>query len=105
MPERSTDAGLVVRSDCVVTYAGPAVRQLVGWSDEVVIGGPMTTLPHPEDRPAPGRLLRRIMAEPGAHPPVELRVRREQDGCGVEAALPDLLDDPVRAGGWCATCG
>ena len=31
--DRSTDAALVLRSDGLVTYASPAVRQLFGWSD------------------------------------------------------------------------
>ena len=68
--ERSTDAALVLRSDGVVSYASPAVRQLFGWSDEEIIGSALTTLLHPDDRDALGRHLRRIFAEPGAHPPV-----------------------------------
>ena len=39
--ERSTDAALVLRSDGVVSYASPAVRQLFGWPAEQVIGRPV----------------------------------------------------------------
>ena len=99
--ERSTDAALVLRSDGVVIYASLAVRQLFGWSDEDITGAPITALLHPDDRPALGRFLRRILAEPRAHPPVELRVRRGQDWVWAEAALTNLLDDPTVRGVVC----
>jgi len=99
--ERSTDAALVLRSDGVVIYASPAVRQLFGWSDEDITGAPITALLHPDDRPALGRFLRRILAARGAHPPVELRVRRGQDWVWAEAALTNLLDDPTVRGVVC----
>jgi PAS domain S-box-containing protein len=99
--ERSTDAALVLRADGVVTYASPAVRQLFGWCDEEIIDAPISCLLHPEDRDALGRFLRRVPTEPGAHPPVELRVRRGQDWAWVEAALTNLLDDPTVRGVVC----
>jgi len=99
--ERSTDAALVLRSDGVVSYASPAVRPLFGWSAEEIIGSAISTLLHPDDRPALARFLRRIFAEPGAHPPVELRVRRDRDWVWAEAALTNLLDDPTVRGVVC----
>jgi len=91
--ERSTDAALVLRSDGVVSYASPAVRQLFGWSDEELIGAEFTALLHEQDRDTLGRFLGRVVAAPGAHPPVELRVRRGQEWVWAEAALTNLLDD------------
>ena len=99
--ERSTDAALVLRSDGVVSYASPAVRQLFGWSDEDLIGAQLTTLLHPDDRDTLGRFLQRILAAPGAHPPVELRVRRGEGWVWAEAALTNLLDDPTVRGVVC----
>jgi PAS domain S-box-containing protein len=99
--ERSTDAALVLRSDGVVIYASPAVGQLFGWSAEDVIGAPLIPLVHPEDRPVLGRFLGRVLAGPGAHPPVELRVRRGEDWVWAEAALTNLLDDPTVRGVVC----
>src|SRR5664279_5233309 len=97
--ERSTDAALVLRSDGVVIYASLAVRQLFGWSEENITGTPITALLHPDDRPALGRFLQRILAAPGAHPPVELRVRRGQDW-GVGGGRADQpAGRPDRAGG------
>ena len=99
--ERSTDAAVVLRSDGVISYASPAVRQLFGWSAEQVIGRPVLPLLHPEDRRVLGGFLRTVMAEPGAHPPVELRVRREQGWVWAETALTNLLDDPTVRGVVC----
>ena len=99
--ERSTDAALVMRSDSVVTYASPAVRQLFGWREDEIIGQSMVVLLHPEDKAALGRFLQKILAEPGAHPPLELRVRREGGWAWAEAAMTNLLDDPVVRGVVC----
>jgi PAS domain S-box-containing protein len=99
--ERSTDAALILRSDAVVTYASPAVRQLFGWQDDAIIGGPITDLLHPDDRIALGSFLRRLLAQPGAHPPLELRLRHAGGWTWAEAALTNLLDDPVVRGVVC----
>jgi len=99
--ERSTDAALILRSDAVVTYASPAVRQLLGWHHDDIIGGPITDLLHPDDRIALGSFLRRLLAQPGAHPPLELRLRHAGGWTWAEAALTNLLDDPVVRGVVC----
>jgi len=80
--ERSTDAALVLRSDGRVSYASPAVRELFDWSPDRAVGAEITDLLHPDDRRALGGFLGAVVAAPGAHPPVELRVRRGQGGCG-----------------------
>jgi PAS domain S-box-containing protein len=99
--ERSTDAALILRSDAVVTYASSAVRQLFGWQHDAIIGGPITDLLHPDDRIALGSFLRRLLAQPGAHPPLELRLRHAGGWTWAEAALTNLLDDPVVRGVVC----
>lgn len=99
--ERSTDAALVMRSDAVVTYASPAVRQLFGWREEEIIEQSIVPLLHPDDRHALGRFVQKTLAEPGAHPPLELRVRRDEGWAWAEAALTNLLDDPVVRGVVC----
>jgi len=99
--ERSTDAALILRSDAVVTYASPAVRQLFGWQDDAIIGSPITDFLHPDDRIALGDFLRRLLAQPGAQPPLEMRLRHGGDWAWAEAALTNLLDDPVVRGVVC----
>ena len=91
--ERSTDAALLLRSDAVVAYASPAVRQLFGWEDSIV-GTSVVPLLHPDERPAHAQFMEQVVAEPGAHPPLELRLLTEEGWVWTEAALTNLLDDP-----------
>ena len=92
--ERSTDAALVLRSDAVVTYASPAVEQLFGWDVDALLGDSIVPLLHPDDRVALADFLQAVVTAPGAHSPVEIRVRRGADWEWAEAALTNLLDDP-----------
>ena len=77
--ERAADAALVLTADAIVTYASPAVGQLFGWQDDALIGSSIVPLIHPDDRPVLGHFLEQLLAAPGAHPPLELRVRHEHD--------------------------
>ncbi len=100
--ERSTDAALVLRSDAVVTYASPAVHQLFGWQEEEVTGTSIVPRIHPDDRASLGRLIEQALKRAGAHPPIEFRVETRDDGwVRCEAALTNLLDDPVVRGVVC----
>jgi PAS domain S-box-containing protein len=99
--ERSTDAALVLRSDAVIVYASPAVRQLFGWDDDEVVGESAIPLLHPEDRAALADFLAAVVRQPGAHPPLEMRVRRGGQWVWAEAALTNLLDDPAVRGVVC----
>ena len=91
--ERSTDAALVLRSDAVVTYASPAVKQLFGWEDSIV-GTSVVPLLHPDERPALAQFMDEVVAQPGAHPALEIRVLSEESWVWAEAALTNMLDDP-----------
>lgn len=99
--ERSTDAALMLRSDAIVTYASPAVRQLFGWDDAALLGTSIVPLLHPDDRGELAAFLEKVVTVPGAHPPVELRVQRGPDWVWAEAALTNLLDDPEVRGVVC----
>ncbi|HEU4514899.1 MAG TPA: PAS domain-containing protein [Nocardioidaceae bacterium] len=95
--ERSTDAAIVLRSDAVVAYASPAVTQLFGWEDSIV-GTSVVDLLHPDERPALAAFMEQVVRNPGAHPALDLRVLTEQGWVWCEAALTNLLDDPVVRG-------
>lgn len=92
--ERSTDAALMLHSDATVTYASAAVRPLFGWDEQALLGTSIVPLVHAEDRQALAGFLDRVVKVPGAHPPVELRVRTEDGWTWAEMALTNLLDDP-----------
>ncbi len=99
--ERSTDAALMLRSDAVVTYSSPAVRQLFGWDEDELLGRSIVPLIHPDDRRHLAAFLEQVVRVPGAHPPVELRVQNNDHWVWVEAALTNLLDDPEIRGVAC----
>lgn len=99
--ERSTDAALVLASDGVVSYASPAVEQMFGWRVEEVVGTSLIPTIHPEDRAGLADFLGEVVKQPGAHPPVELRVRTGDHWTWAEAALTNLLDDPFVRGVVC----
>lgn len=92
--ERSTDAALVLRSDAVVTYASPAVHQLFGWEADSIVGRSIVPMMHPEDTRTLADFLQTVITQPGAHPPVEVRLQKESCWVWAEAALTNLLDDP-----------
>lgn len=92
--ERSTDAALMLRSDAVITYASSAVRQLFGWDEEALVGAAFVPLIHPDDRQGLADLLDQVVTAPGAHPPLELRVKQDDAYVWAEAALTNLLDHP-----------
>jgi PAS domain S-box-containing protein len=99
--ERSTDAALVIRADAVITFASNAVEQLFGWKHEEIIGTSIIPMLHPDDLDALAAVLNRVASHPGAHQPVELRVRRDGEWLWAEAALTNFLDDPVVRGVVC----
>lgn len=100
--ERSTDAALVVRADGIVSYASPAVTALFGWQEGAVMGRSFIPLVHPDDRAPLAEFLTQVAERPGGYAPLSLRIRHE-DGSWtwVEAALTNLLDDPVVRGVVC----
>ncbi|MFC4784384.1 PAS domain S-box protein [Nocardioides sp. MAHUQ-72] len=99
--ERSTDAALVLRSDAVITYASPAVKQLFGWEENEVVGSSLVPLLHPDDRAALAVYLSDAVRQPGARPAHEVRVRRGDGWAWAEAALTNFLDDPYVRGVVC----
>ena len=99
--QRSSDAALVLRRDGVITFASSAVNQLFGWSAEALVGTSMTPLVHPEDRSAFAEFMTQVLARPGPYAPLDLRVHRGPDWVWAEAALTNLLDDPVVRGVVC----
>lgn len=99
--ERSTDAALLLRSDAVITYASPAVELLFGWEQDNLVGTSIVPLLHKDDRAALAALLDDVVARPGVHPPVEVRVQAWRDWRWAEAAFTNLLDDPSVRGVVC----
>jgi PAS domain S-box-containing protein len=92
--ERSTDAAIVLRSDAVIVFASNAVEQLFGWQVDALVGSSVVPLLHPDDVGGLAEVLERVVATPGAHPPIDLRVRTDSTWTWAEVALTNFLDDP-----------
>jgi PAS domain S-box-containing protein len=99
--ERSTDAALVLRSDAVITYSSPAVELLFGWEQDALLGTSIVPLLHEDDRHALATLIEDVVAHPGVHAPVEVRVKAWSNWRWAEAAFTNLLDDPMVRGVVC----
>ncbi len=99
--ERSTDAALVLRSDAVIVFASNAVEQLFGWKVDDLVSSSVVPLLHPDEVAALADVLERVVAKPGAHPPVEMRVKTADTWTWAELALTNFLDDPEVRGVVC----
>jgi PAS domain S-box-containing protein len=99
---RSSEAALVVTREGKITYLSPPAGQLFGWTAETALGVSLWQLIHPEDLPAAGEQLRRVLATPEPLPPVECRVR-SGDSTWRWAALmmTDMTGDRVVRGVVC----
>ena len=92
--ERAWDAAVVLTPAGVITYTSPAATEIFGWSESLV-GQSFVPLLHPDDREALADFVDEVVREPGAHPPLEMRVRSGDDGWVLaEVAVTNLLDDP-----------
>ena len=98
---RGTDPALVLRADAVVTYAGPSVEEFLGWRDGPLVGRSIVPFIHPRDRRSMSDYLHQIATGPAAQDALEVRVLRDRSWVWVEAALTNLLDDPVVHGVAC----
>ncbi len=96
--ERSSDAALLLSATGEVTYASPAVTALFGWRAEDLVGRPFAGFVHPDDR---AMYERHLAASPEARRVIEVRVQGAEGWIWAEAALTNLLDDPLVRGVVC----
>lgn len=75
--EHSSDITVVYDENMLVRYANPALKRLLGYELERVIGKPMLAVLHPEDASAAVEAFHKILANPGAIEPREVRLRHK----------------------------
>jgi PAS domain S-box-containing protein len=97
--QNSSDAVSVISGEGTILFSTPAVSWLFGYSPEQWVGKSMAELIHPDEIDQLADEFARILATPGLHDPIRIRVRHA-DGSWrwVEAVTNNLLDDP-RVGG------
>jgi PAS domain S-box-containing protein len=75
--EHSYDLVQVLDPRGKVVYTGPSVQRLLGYTPEEVAGGTLADFVHPDDLPAAGALVARVLATPGESGSLEYRVRHK----------------------------
>jgi PAS domain S-box-containing protein/putative nucleotidyltransferase with HDIG domain len=97
--ENSTDAITLIGTDGTVVYDSPSAPGLLGYAPDEWIGRSVFELLHPQDAPSSQRLLREILAQPGARDCAIVRIRHK-DGTWrwIEGVVSNLLHETsVRA--------
>ena len=91
-----SDIIMVLDAQGNVTFAGPSIERILGYSPDSLLGSPVLALLHPED-------AERLLQQHGAFPPEshdEVRFcHRDGSWRYLEASAVNLLDDP-RIGGY-----
>jgi PAS domain S-box-containing protein len=77
--EHSYDLVQVLDREGRISYTGPSVQRLLGYTPEEISGGTIPDYMHPDDLPAAAALVAQIFANPGVSGSLEYRVRH-RDG-------------------------
>jgi PAS domain S-box-containing protein len=97
--EHGSDSIALVDADNTILYLSPAVATVEGYRPEELIGRKGTEHTHPDDLPVLGKVVEKLLANPGTPIPVVWR-RKHKEGRWIwlEGVATNLLDDPsVRA--------
>ena len=97
--DRSADAALLVDRVGTITYASPALRSVLGYAPDEVLGCDGFAFVHPDDVATTRRHMAGVVEVPGPHRPFMLRLRAA-DGryVATEEAVTNSLDDPLIGG-------
>lgn len=97
--ERSSEGIALLDADGTMLYSSPAIRHILGFTPEEVVGHSLLELVHPADHELANAALVELKANPGKAIVVRCRNRHKNDGWRwTESTVTNLLDDPdVRA--------
>jgi PAS domain S-box-containing protein len=92
--EESNDVATVVDTDGTITYVSPAVRRVLGYEPEELVGDTGYEYVHPDDRDRNADALETVLENPGETATTEVRFRRADGSwCWIEATMRNRLDD------------
>jgi diguanylate cyclase (GGDEF)-like protein/PAS domain S-box-containing protein len=97
----ASDVFTVIGADAVIRYQSPAIRQVLGYPPEELIGRSFLDLVDPDDRDAAGQLFERSQGRAGLPTVGEVRMRPlgdEEAPQRFELTATDLLRDPTVRG-------
>lgn len=92
--EKSSDGIALIDARSVIVYLSPAMRQVLGYSEQELIGRSAFDLMHPDDLPRISDLLTRLVQQPGSSDRAQYRYRHK-DGSWrwLESVGTNLLTD------------
>ncbi|MBX6364090.1 MAG: PAS domain S-box protein [Gemmatimonadetes bacterium] len=97
--EYSADLIFILDADASITYAGPSIRQVLGYSAEELVGTNVLEPVHPDDLAEARRALAEVLERPGALVTTEVRYRhRDGSWRSLVALARSLLDHPAVGG-------
>ncbi len=93
--QNASDIITVVDAEGTIRYVSPAVKRVLGYRPEEMIGKSAFDFLHPDDLEEALGIFAEVSSEPGVHPPFEFRVPHK-DGSWryLELVVNNLLDDP-----------
>jgi PAS domain S-box-containing protein len=97
--EDSNDVATIIDSDGRMTYVSPAVRRVLGFDPEELIGEVGFEYQHPDDREAVAEKMAALRADPDEPQTVEVRFERADGSwCWIESTMRNRLDDDAVRG-------
>jgi diguanylate cyclase (GGDEF)-like protein/PAS domain S-box-containing protein len=97
--QHSSDVIIVTRANGTMRFVSPSANRVFGYDPSEMVGRPISTLLHPDDRDRASSLFESVSRTPGVTGPVEWRFR-QPDGSWLSAEIlaTNLTGDPTVRG-------
>jgi PAS domain S-box-containing protein len=97
--EESNDIVTIIDTDGTVTYVSPAVRRVLGYDPEELVGKTGYEYVHPDDRERNAEAVEAVLEAPEEPRTVKVRFRHADGSwCWIEATMRNRLEDDVIGG-------
>jgi PAS domain S-box-containing protein len=102
--ENSSDQVMIVDATGAITYVGPSVERLLGYTPDEVLGQRPTDLVHPDDVPHVMAAVAHLAAHPGTRTTIQYRMRHKDGRWRVFENIGQTVSPDTAADGLVANC-
>ena len=102
--ENSSDQVMVVDTTGAITYIGPSVERLLGYTVEEMLGQRPIDVVHPDDVPHVMATVERLVASPGTQSTIQYRIRHKDGRWRVFENIGQTVSAHTAAEGLVANC-